>query len=628
MQNSRIDYFQRRQAWRTGIGLRLRLLERWARTHALIEPENADRIAGILTSLKSDTLSIGFVGEISRGKSELINAIFFGADSHPVLPVGPGPTTLCPTEIRFRAQSAPSLQLLPIETTEDSRPLLAWQEQSESWTHIELAADNAGQVTEALLRITLTQAQESSADPSKQETQQSTAPPTPVRARWRYAIVNLPHPALEPDLRILDMPGSNALADEPERALGLLGTCDVLVFVLSADIGLTASERALWRQHVAQGEGAGCERLVVLNKADAFWDSRYDVRTIERQVQQQRMDVATALGIAPERVVSVSASQANAAKGAGDAALLARSDLSKLEQLLWKTLFVTHHQRRQEDLSNELARCRAAMEHVLLTRTQELKQEKDLLLAQERPFAGRGKNTSVDETEIPMGYEQEKLKIQAIESTLLDLLEKIRRTLQMPDLATTVATLAQNLRQSEGLPSVRLAYEKAQRDIQSTWRLAEHWAGEMGQILAASDPKADSKSDATHQPTPPLQLAAYAVLLKQALHGHLQFLGNSQVHKLKQADFTAKLVTAVRTSITDISQQMCRSCEDWYDEATQTLRQRHLLNQAAARQEPAQTDQTADYVPNELQAREDKLEQLNQTLDAYFLTLMEANGFD
>jgi hypothetical protein len=424
------------------------------------------------------------------------------------------------------------------------------------------------------------------------------------------------------------MPGSNALADEPERALGLLGTCDVLVFVLSADIGLTASERALWRQHVAQGEGAGCERLVVLNKADAFWDSRYDVRTIERQVQQQRMDVATALGIAPERVVSVSASQANAAKGAGDAALLARSDLSKLEQLLWKTLFVTHHQRRQQDLSNELARCKTAMEQVLLTRTQELKQEKDLLLAQERPFAGRGKNTSVDETEIPMDYEQEKLKIQAIESTLLDLLEKIRRTLQMPDLATTVATLAQNLRQNEGLPSVRLAYEKAQRDIQSTWRLAEHWAGEMGQILAASDPKADSKSGSTHQPPPPLQLAAYAVLLKQALHGHLQFLGNSQVHKLKQADFTAKLVTAVRTSITDISQQMCRSCEDWYDEATQTLRQRHLLNQPAARQEPAQTDQTTEYVPNELQAREDKLEQLNQTLDAYFLTLMEANGFD
>jgi hypothetical protein len=77
-----MDYFQRRQAWRTGIGFRLRLLERWAQTHALIEAENADRITGILTSLESDTLSLGFVGEISRGKSELINAIFFGTDPH------------------------------------------------------------------------------------------------------------------------------------------------------------------------------------------------------------------------------------------------------------------------------------------------------------------------------------------------------------------------------------------------------------------------------------------------------------------------------------------------------------------------------------------------------------------
>ena len=182
MQDTKIDYFQRRQAWRTGIGLRLRLLERWARTHALIEPENAGRIARILTGLKSDTLSLGFVGEISRGKSELINAIFFGADSHPVLPVGPGPTTLCPTEIRFQAQSTPSLQLLPIQTTEDPRPLLAWQEQPESWTHVELAADNPGQVTEALLRITLTQAQESLADQSNQETKQSAVLHTPARA--------------------------------------------------------------------------------------------------------------------------------------------------------------------------------------------------------------------------------------------------------------------------------------------------------------------------------------------------------------------------------------------------------------------------------------------------------------
>jgi chemosensory pili system protein ChpA (sensor histidine kinase/response regulator) len=54
MHHLRVDYFQRRRAWRTGIGFRLRLLERWAQTHALLEPESADRIAVMLRRLDSD----------------------------------------------------------------------------------------------------------------------------------------------------------------------------------------------------------------------------------------------------------------------------------------------------------------------------------------------------------------------------------------------------------------------------------------------------------------------------------------------------------------------------------------------------------------------------------------------
>lgn len=623
-----MDYFQRRQAWRTGIGFRLRLLERWAQTHALIEAENADRITGILTSLESDTLSLGFVGELSRGKSELINAIFFGTDPHHILPVGPGRTTLCPTEMSFQAQSAPSLQLLPIQTTGDSRPLLAWREQPEAWTHLKLTVDDTEKVAEALLRVTWTQASENSEARSNQANEQSTVLLPPAIARWRYAIVNLPHPMLEQGLRILDMPGLNALAAEPERALSLLPTCDVLVFVLSADTGLTASEFALWQHHLVKCEAAGCGLLVVLNKADVFWDARRNVRTVEGQLHQQRLDVATALGIAPERVVCVSASKALAAKGTGNAALLARSGLSKLEQLLWETLFFEHHQRSQQDLSKELAGCKAAMSQVLRARTQDFKQEKERLLAQGRPLTGRRKNTPVDEKEMQRDHEKESLDIQVIDSTLLGLLEKIRRALQMPDLAATIDTLDQNLRQSEGLPSVRRAYEKAQKDIQAWWKLVEHWAGEMGQVLAASETKTDSESGSTHQSPPPLQLAPYSALLKEALQGHLQFLGNSQVHKLKQADFTGKLVNALRARITDISQQMCRSCEDWYAEASKTIRQRHPLNPDAEPQESTLAGETTASLLSQLQAREDKLEQLNQTLDAYFLTLMEANGLE
>jgi hypothetical protein len=265
------------------------------------------------------------------------------------------------------------------------------------------------------------------------------------------------------------------------------------------------------------------------------------------------------------------------------------------------------------------------MSQVLRARTQDFKQEKERLLAQGRPLTGRRKNTPVDEKEMQRDHEKESLDIQVIDSTLLGLLEKIRRALQMPDLAATIDTLDQNLRQSEGLPSVRRAYEKAQKDIQAWWKLVEHWAGEMGYILAASDPASDSKSEPTHQSLPPLQLAPYSALLKQALHGHLQFLGNSQVHKLKQADFTGKLVTALRTRITEIGQQLQQDFEGWFARVSETIRHRLESSRGATLQEH---QQTRDYLLSQLQTQEDKLNQLNQTLDAYFSALLEANGYD
>ena len=46
---------------------------------------------------------LAFVAEFSRGKSELINAIFFADAGRRVLPATPGRTTMCPVELRYEA---------------------------------------------------------------------------------------------------------------------------------------------------------------------------------------------------------------------------------------------------------------------------------------------------------------------------------------------------------------------------------------------------------------------------------------------------------------------------------------------------------------------------------------------
>jgi len=69
-----------------------------------------------ITAVKEDRLTIAIVGEYSRGKTELINALFFGDLGRRLLPSTPGRTTMCPVEIGYDARRMPSLRLLPIET--------------------------------------------------------------------------------------------------------------------------------------------------------------------------------------------------------------------------------------------------------------------------------------------------------------------------------------------------------------------------------------------------------------------------------------------------------------------------------------------------------------------------------
>ena len=74
------------------------------------------RIQRLLAQLHEDKLVVAFVAEFSRGKSELINAIFFADFGQRLLPSSAGRTTMSPTERLYDASRAPSLRLLPLET--------------------------------------------------------------------------------------------------------------------------------------------------------------------------------------------------------------------------------------------------------------------------------------------------------------------------------------------------------------------------------------------------------------------------------------------------------------------------------------------------------------------------------
>jgi hypothetical protein len=320
-------------AWRDRVSQALARYDELLQEVAGEQPEAARHLDAMIARLHGDRMSVALVAEFSRGKSELINALFFADVGRRILPSSAGRTTMCPTELHWDAGRRPSVRLLPIETRADPRPLEAWRSEAEAWDEREFDPDDAVSMERALAGVSET-------IPVKPE--QAAALGLPEEAaggtvaipRWRHAIVNHPHPLLARGLVIIDTPGLNAIGTEPDLTLRLLPEADAVLFVLAADTGVTRSDVEAWREHVAAGARGRRGLFVVLNKIDGLWDGLRDEVCIEVELARQAGSVASTLGLPVGQVYPVSAQKALVARLRADPALERRSRIRDLERAL------------------------------------------------------------------------------------------------------------------------------------------------------------------------------------------------------------------------------------------------------------------------------------------------------
>ncbi|KNZ33602.1 MAG: dynamin family protein [Methylibium sp. NZG] len=340
-------------AWRGALLDRLDGLTQFLKSHQLVDDPVAARLDTLRGRLSSDKLVVAFVAEFSRGKSELINAIFFADAGRRVLPASPGRTTMCPVELGWDVSQEPTLSLLPIESRLEGLPLSELRAEPRAWRHVPLQVGDADQLAQALLEVTHTEWM--SKDRARDlgfwnDEQLSDNPPTDDLGRvqvpaWRHALINYPHPLLKQGLVVLDTPGLNAIGAEPELTLSLLPSAHATVFVLGADTGVTKSDMAIWRDHL---NTQALSRFVVLNKIDTLRDTLLTTEQVRSQIASQQSDAARTLDVPVERVFPLSARQALAARLADDEADLADSRLPELEQALGAQLLP----QRREVLEN------------------------------------------------------------------------------------------------------------------------------------------------------------------------------------------------------------------------------------------------------------------------------------
>ncbi len=121
-------------AWKQNIIRQLSRYRTWLQSSQLDTDEIDEKLEQVQGSLQRDNITIAFVGEFSRGKTELINALFFAQYGQRLLPSRAGRTTMCPAELFFDITSRESyIQLLPIETRQNGISIRKLKQEPRLW---------------------------------------------------------------------------------------------------------------------------------------------------------------------------------------------------------------------------------------------------------------------------------------------------------------------------------------------------------------------------------------------------------------------------------------------------------------------------------------------------------------
>jgi hypothetical protein len=328
-------------AWRRDIFRELVRYRSWLNDRHLMTDDLDHRVTQALHTLRDDRITLAFVGEFSRGKTELINALFFARYGTRILPSGAGRTTMCPGELFFDVRENQSyLRLLPIETRLSELSVSSYRKMPEAWTTLPLDPSQPERLRKAFGELAATKVVDVEeavnmgfhTDNLERSTVNARRVVIPA---WRHALISFDHPLLRRGLTIIDTPGLNALGCEPELTFSLLPEAQAVLFLLSAANGVTQTDLDIWNRHIRDlslREYTGV--YAVVNKIDDIWDVLETPATNQQVLTDIMAQVSRHLTVAPEAVIPVSARNGLLAQIGNDASQLRKSNILALESLL------------------------------------------------------------------------------------------------------------------------------------------------------------------------------------------------------------------------------------------------------------------------------------------------------
>ena len=563
--------FDQHGGWRREFALRLKLLAEWMKDHDLLDAAIEERLHRLEQQVRSDKVMVAFVAEFSRGKSELINAIFFAGYGRRIMPASAGRTTMCPTELGYDANVPACLRLLPIETRLQTQALAEWRVVPEKWTHVGLDVHDPAQLAHALEKVAevIYVTKDDAAGLGFWNDENLDDNPI-VRAdglievpKWRHALINIAHPLLKQGLVILDTPGLNAIGAEPELTVSLIPQAHAVVFILAADTGVTKSDLSIWREHLVCGDEATISRLVVLNKIDTLWDALSSPEQVQAQIDRQRKTSAEILGLPESQVIPVSAQKGLLAKITDDPVLLNASRLPILELALAEGVMGQRQKMLRSAVASGIAALRTEAGRALHIRRRDLAEQMDELRSL------KGKNASIIK-HMRWRIEQEKAefetsgaKIHAVRSVHLKLLRDVIKLLSTPTLKVELAELTYALKQPGIKFGIKKAYGQTFSRLREGLQQSQLAGSEIHAMLVASFTQLNTEFGFSLQAPQEPELIRFGKEMDLIEQSHLQYLGVRNVLRLSQPNFSERLVRALSTRLHVVYERALSEVELW-----------------------------------------------------------------
>lgn len=625
--------------WRADTDAKLAALARFAREHDLLDDASAEWFEAMRHRLSGEKLMVAFVAEFSRGKSELINAIFFSDKGRRMMPASAGRTTMCPVELGYDAHDPVGLSLLPIDTRLEAASLAEYRRLPKEWTWIELDLtdpDGMAQALSEVMRTRMVSPEEAGRLGFWDAERPEENPPLQADGQvevpvWRHARINLPHPLLKRGLVVLDTPGLNAIGTEPELTLGLLPQAHATVFILGADTGVTKSDLSIWRDHLC---GPALARFVALNKIDSLADPLSTPDEIQRTIQRQCQSVAQTLEIPEAHVFPISARQALTARLSGDAERLGESRLETFENALSEGLLP----RRRENLGQAAVQGAQQFQQQLTRRFGEMRRLYADQLHELRGLRGKSsgkvqlmlQRVQAEATE----FEQCTARLQAMRSVHARMLRNALQDLSADRLRQEVDVLQQVLGGSWLPLGAKKSFIELCGRLRDLIEQAQQRNDEIHAMLVASYAKLNAEFGFSLVADVPLDVRKYTDDLNLIERNYVQYLGLSQAFRLAQPGFQEQFRRMLISRLRVVFETVSNDIELWNKTASAQVdsqlreRRRNFKRRYESLDRIQSASNELDTRLQEVQAQDERVLQLQTRLGTLVDDLVKQSQAD